>query len=105
MWDGQGRAPRLPRNWRIIRADVLRRDGHRCRATLDNGARCTRRATDVDHLEPMRDDHNPDALQSLCADHHRQKTGREGAAASAATKRATAARRHRPQPPHPGLIR
>lgn len=51
------------RQWRKTRARILRRDQHTCR-------RCGRRATHVDHVEPLAqggtdDDSN---LQALCAD-------------------------------------
>jgi 5-methylcytosine-specific restriction protein A len=59
-------------------------------------------ATHVDHIVPFhlggRDE--PANLQSLCADHHAVKSGREGGAASAAKRSSTKI----PREDHPGLI-
>lgn len=56
-------------------------------------------ATDVDHVGD-RHDHSLANLQSLCGDHHKTKTAREGHEAMA-KRRAQA--RH-PAEPHPGLL-
>lgn len=96
-WATSDRAARLPRNWAAIRRTVMRRDGYRCRWVTREG-RCSDTATVVDHIEPLTDDHHPDALQSLCGAHHHEKTSRE----SAAGRRRNGIRR--PAEPHPGLL-
>ena len=81
----------LPRDWKRIRAKVLRRDGGLCQ-----WPGCTEPATDVDHMGDP-NDHRLEMLQSLCGWHHRRKTATE------------AGRSYRPpsskRPPekHPGI--
>ena len=99
-WSSSNRASRLPRSWGAIRSRVLRRDGHRCVATMLDGSRCVERAIDVDHIVPG-DDHRFANLQSLCGWHHKQKTGAESAAAR---RRHPRERRARPAESHPGLL-
>lgn len=75
------------RAWRVLRAQALERDGHRCVRTVD-GERCPAMATEVDHVRPV---HKGGAselanLASLCAPHHREKTQREAAEASRQAK-------------------
>lgn len=82
-WGPRGRD--LPSNWAAIRDEVFKRDGWRCRAILPSGARCPRgRATghaiECDHMGE-RDDHRVINLQTLCATHHKRKTGQEALAA------------------------
>lgn len=86
----------LPRNWKELRRFVLKRDGYQCTAIRgDTGQRCTERATDVDHVGDDAD-HSPKNLTSLCAHHHRRKTGAQGGAAIRQRERTVA-------PKHPGL--
>jgi 5-methylcytosine-specific restriction endonuclease McrA len=96
-WANSTRRSRLPTDWPRRRAHVLQRDGHRC-TWHHAGHRCPHPATDVDHIKPG-DDHRLANLQSLCADHHRQKTQAEAQAA----RRAKASRARRPPEPHPGI--
>lgn len=79
------RSAPLPRNWRALRTEVLRRDEGRCtwfpgseptgldyRECYSNPYRCTDRATDVDHiLSPT--DHRIEWMRSLCKRHHDAK--------------------------------
>lgn len=100
-WEGSDRRERLPANWPRLRAKRLEIDGHRCTWRLKSGARCPRKATEVDHKVAMSDDHRIQALQSLCADHHQRKTvsdARKGKDAKKALKR-------RAPEEHPGRLR
>ncbi|MGZ2360741.1 HNH endonuclease [Streptomyces sp. 372A] len=101
-WSSSDRRSRLPKDWPQIRVRILRRDGHRCTARNDYGARCAEPATDVDHILPG-DDHRESNLQSLCGWHHRVKSSQEGAAAQAAIRRRHN-RRFRRTEEHPGLL-
>ncbi|PCG86366.1 HNH endonuclease [Streptomyces sp. WZ.A104] len=101
-WSSSSRRDRLPANWPQIRARVLRRDRNQCTARNQYGVRCPEIATDVDHIKPG-DDHREANLQSLCGWHHRVKSSREGAVASAAVRRRNA-RRFRRTEDHPGLL-
>lgn len=94
-WEGSTRRRRLPPDWETIRRRILRRDGWRCTA-VDDGRRCSRPASDVDHVQHG-DDHRPSNLASLCSYHHRKKSSAEG---NAARERPTM---RRPPEPHPGL--
>ncbi len=94
-WSGSTRNERLPNNWKRLRARVLDRDGHRC-TRLEHGARCTQRATEVDHIDRDNGD-SPGNLASLCTWHHAQKTAAEGNRART--------RQRREAEPHPGLIK
>jgi 5-methylcytosine-specific restriction protein A len=97
-WAESDRRARLPVNWgNEIRPRILARDGHRCR-WIDRGRRCTRQATDVDHIVNNDDDSDAN-LQALCVTHHRKKSAAEGHRAKARL----AALRYRPPQPHPGL--
>lgn len=82
-WADSDRKDFLPPDWWKIRGQVLKRDGWRCRWILPSGARCPRKATDVDHMGD-RDDHRLERLRSLCADHHKKVTARQAIAARAA---------------------
>ncbi|WP_432160763.1 HNH endonuclease [Streptomyces sp. NRRL F-5630] len=95
-WAGSDRRTELPPDWPVIRADVLDRDGHRCR-WREHGTVCGKHATEVDHIRPG-NDHRPENLQALCREHHAIKSSREGNAAR------WAVRRQRPAERHPGLI-
>lgn len=101
-WSTSDRRGRLPDNWPQLRSRILQRDGYRCTARDQYGARCAEAATDVDHISPG-DDHREANLQSLCGWHHRVKSSREGAAASAAVRRRHM-RRFRRTEEHPGLL-
>ena len=72
------RRKRLPSNCDVLRRRQLELEGFRCCHIHSNGQRCGAKATDVDHIKAKLDDHSK--LQSLCAFHHRAKSGREGAA-------------------------
>jgi hypothetical protein len=99
-WEGSDRRERLPDNWEELRREVFRRCGRRCEWRLPSGARCPRRATDVDHRVPG-EDHNLRNLQGLCTEHHAAKSAQEG-------NRERWDRRQkglRPPEEHPGALR
>ncbi|MBO0767386.1 MAG: HNH endonuclease [Solirubrobacterales bacterium] len=59
---------RQAQRWKKVRAQVLARDGYRCKI-------CGAPATEVDHIQAVQDngpDH-PDNAQPLCHRHHVQK--------------------------------
>ncbi|MFN6254154.1 MAG: HNH endonuclease [Acetobacteraceae bacterium] len=69
----------ISKEWRALRASILRRDGHRCAV-----AGCPNRASVADHIKPRRDGgaDTPENLRSLCEHHHnvRRRGGWRGAA-------------------------
>ena len=81
-WQGSNRRAELPRDWRKIRNRIFKRDGYRCTAVV-RGLRCRAVPTDVDHVGP-KDDHSDENLTSLCDQHHKSKSGAQGARAKAA---------------------
>lgn len=101
QWSGSNRRSRLPKDWPKIRNRVLKRDQHTC-THIDDGIRCSERATEVDHIRPG-DDHRESNLRSLCSDHHQAKSSAEGGAALAAQRRRHNARFRRTET-HPGLL-
>lgn len=94
-WESSNRKSRLPREWHRLRAIVLRNAHNQCEV-MDNGVRCTNRATEVDHIIPG-DDHSLGNLRAICSDHHKPKSSAEGNAA----RKLKYSRRHEP---HPGYI-
>lgn len=79
-----GRTSPLPRAWKMIRVNVLRRDNYQCQwVREDTGLLCLAPATDVDHIDDP-DNHKHSNLQSLCGYHHKQKTASQGGTANAA---------------------
>jgi len=96
-WETSDRHDFLPPDWSAIRKKVLDRDGWRCRWILPSGARCPRKATDVDHMG-ARDDHRLERLRSLCHDHHEKVTLKQAFAGRARKKPPK-----RPEERHPGL--
>lgn len=96
-WESSDRREHLPSNWDSIREFVLKRDGYRCVWKLGSGARCPRRATEVDHMGD-RDDHRPEKLRSLCHAHHEKVTLRQAWAGRQRKKQP-----RRPEERHPGL--
>ena len=58
------------REWRALRAAILRRDGYRCAVPG-----CPNRASVADHIKPRRDGgaDAPHNLRSLCEHHHNQR--------------------------------
>lgn len=101
QWQGSDRRDRLPPDWQKRRADVMRRAGRKCEHEY-RGERCSWKATDVDHVVPG-DDHELDNLQALCSWHHARKSSREGNAAKAVKRQATAQKFSRTED-HPGLL-
>lgn len=101
MWGKEsGRTSPLPKAWRLIRANVLRRDRYQCQHIReDTGRICGERATDVDHGDKGPDVHTHDNLTSLCGWHHDQKTARQGGEAAARRKRGRITRES-----HPGFL-
>lgn len=71
----------MPKDWKQRRAQVLARDGGRCRCEgctrCEGGVPCSNPATDVDHIG-ARDDHSLINLRALCQSCHAYKTGRTG---------------------------
>ena len=67
------------RKWARLRREVLDRDGWRC-------VQCERRGRlEVDHIQPMRFGgavYDLENLQTLCRQHHFDKTARENTAES-----------------------
>lgn len=98
-WENSTRRLKLPPSWKALRQKILARDGWQCTWT-HHGDRCTRRATDVDHITPG-DDHTPSNLRALCSPHHRAKSSSEGGKASARKR----VKRARPTESHPGTIK
>ncbi|MEV4756976.1 HNH endonuclease [Micromonospora sp. NPDC049559] len=98
-WQNSDRRDRLPSNWDKIRKDDA---GYRCEATSADDERCKERAVDVDHKR-RGDDHSQENLRALCEWHHDKKSGAEGAAALAATRRRISKRFRRAEV-HPGLM-
>ena len=101
-WSTSDRRAHLPSNWRsTIRPAVLARDPDctctGCPRCTPDG--CTRPSTDADHLGD-RDDHRLEVLAGKCDPCHGHKSSQEGVTA----RRAQAARKFRPQKPHPGLL-
>ena len=72
-WAGSNRKAELPPDWPRIRKEVLVRDDYRCVATLPSGARCPKKATDVDHIG-SKWVHAKWNLRSLCHKHHQDHT-------------------------------
>ncbi|MFF3377177.1 HNH endonuclease [Streptomyces sp. NPDC002680] len=94
-WNTSTRASRLPGDWASKRRPaVLARDP----ICMICGVR---ESTVADHIEPMTDNHELEALQGVCDPCHRQKTAKEAAAARAAQPRPS---RFRGDEPHPGLL-
>ena len=91
-WENSNRRQRLPRDWHIIRAAVLKDSGYEC-----DIPGCPERATDVDHSVPG-DDHSRSNLVPLCRGHHIRKSSHEGVSARARIR----ALRRRPEGRHPG---
>lgn len=77
-WATSDRAARLPADWPQIRADVLERDGYRCKIRWDEG--CEAVADEVDHIN-RGDDHRRENLQAACGWCHGKKSSAEGNAA------------------------
>lgn len=100
MWGPKsGRTSPLPKMWKAIRGNVLRRDGYQCtHLREDTGLRCGERATDVDHIDDP-DDHSHKNLRSLCGWHHNQKTAAQGGTAAAQKKKGRITRES-----HPGFL-
>ena len=95
-WIDSDRAQHLPRDWGRIRARILNRDGWACQI---RGPRCTRLASEVDHIGD-RDDHRDHMLRAVCHTCHAQRTGwQSGQARAQANTRST-----RPPEAHPGLV-
>lgn len=107
-WLGSNRRNTLPPNWSKIRSAVRRRANGRCEWQRVAAAigwpvpvdrPCPSYGTDADHIHD-RDRHTPEDLAWLCHEHHKGKSAWEGVTA----RREIAAKRVRPEPPHPGLL-
>lgn len=105
-WQGSNRKSTLPRDWPRRRNHVLKRDGYQCTEIQADGARCSAKATDVDHIIPGSaggtDDY--ENLRSLCGWHHLRKSGAEGGAARAAVRKQRSQLTLRPPERHPGML-
>lgn len=99
-WSPRGRD--LPANWPAIRQRVLKRDGHRCTATMNDGTRCVEtERLEVDHIYDN-GNHADSNLRTLCHWHHARHTAAQSHAAAKA-RRAQISRRFRRTEQHPGL--
>lgn len=97
QWQGSNRRQELPPDWEtVIRPRILARDGYQCR-WLDDGVRCTYKATDIDHIGDKHD-HRDENLRALCGWHHKKRTAQQGNAA-----RRRIPEKRRPER-HPGLL-
>jgi len=71
------RSSPLPPAWNRIRQLILLRDRHRCRWGELPGegvpGQCSKYANEVDHMGSP-DNHEPEFLRSLCAEHHAVRT-------------------------------
>lgn len=85
-WKGSNRREELPDDWQVRRLKVKERAGGRCEHVSAAGVRCSRAGTDADHALG-RWDHRIEALQWLCPEHHKRKTGQESWAAKRAQRR------------------
>jgi hypothetical protein len=115
-WSSSNRRNELPADWSRIRAAVARRAHGQCEWVGEPFAddqpsanhpepppnhRCTNAGTDCDHRD-NRNDHNINALQWLCHEHHAHKTQAEAqAAANEQRERLT---HPTTRAKHPGLI-
>lgn len=90
----------MPPDWAKRKATTMRRAGNQCQA-IDNSARCTLPATEVDHIINVAEGgtHALSNLAALCTPHHAIKSKVE-----AARGRARQPRERRPPEKHPGLI-
>lgn len=95
-WNHSNRKAQLPKNWKMIRQEVLLRDSYHCTERDQYGFRCEQPASDVDHIV-RGSDHRIQNLRSLCKRHHTRKSSSEG---NAAKKRFS--KKH-PGEPNPGL--
>jgi 5-methylcytosine-specific restriction protein A len=95
-WKDSNRSAELTAEYRRLRPQILARDGHQC-TWMTGGQRCTGPGQEVDHIVAGGSDH-PSNLRSLCTQHHRRKSAREGAAA-----RHQFSERRTPER-HPGVI-
>lgn len=99
-WETSDRNDDLPRDWWRIRKQVLERDEHRCRWVLPSGARCPRKATEVDHMGE-RTDHRLIKLRAMCEHHHARLSSQQGHRERAKRKQGRVKRTEQ----HPGLRR
>ena len=75
-WSTSDRRSRLPANWLQLRAEVFATKGKRC-YIVEDGYRCEREATEVDHVTPSGSD-DLSNLEPICSAHHRRKSSSEG---------------------------
>lgn len=86
-----------------LRQACLRRDGHQCTATMNDGTRCQQTTNlEADHIHGWTPGETltVDMLQTLCTWHHKQKTARE----SAEARRRNPPVQYRRREQHPGLL-
>jgi hypothetical protein len=102
-WSNSARRAQLPSGWARIRRRVLERDGYRC-TWLVEWQRCSKAATDVDHVRDPHD-HRESNLRSLCAYHHARKSAAEGVAARRARGAVGYQSSKRTPELHPGVKR
>lgn len=99
-WKNSTRRDRLPADWPRRRRRIQRRDGGLCQV-VEDGVKCLRPASDVDHVLAG-DDHSDENLQCICDWHHKSKSSSEGGAALA-RKRKAVRQSFRRTEAHPGL--
>ena len=99
-WEGSDRVSRLPKNWKTLRARILRRDNYLCQELLPTKSICGKIATEVDHILAG-DDHRESNLRSLCKYHHSLKSSREGNEARVKKRKEISSRLRRKEDEHP----
>lgn len=107
MWDSKsGRTSPLPSYWPSLRKRILKRDNGKCqwpiKDSLGKTTKCGYPATDVDHINSATD-HSSKNLQSLCGQHHKAKTAKQGGDAFA-DKSKKIGFRSKTKETHPGII-
>ena len=73
-WDDY-RRQQLPSNWETLKRQVKQRAKGQCEA-VERGTRCQDQGTECHHAGAP-NDHRPESLQWLCADHHEAITQRQ----------------------------
>lgn len=74
-WRKQDRQITYGAAWRRARQAQLARDGYRCQIRLPA---CTTIATEVDHVDGVRNDPQHQRLRSACTSCHAKVTARQG---------------------------
>ena len=75
QWKDSIRGDYFPDNWKVLAEEVLGEANYVCQV---GGHRCTGIATEVDHIDGNRENHERENLQAICTDCHKEKSSREG---------------------------